>query len=407
MEEAIKVVQQAGGDANLAVFANRLTSWLLAEIVGAEGSGFPESRAKAVLRATNALDDPTLHSFARLVESAPAARVALYDLLATSGLGQNGEVAALAAASSQAPGDAQPIGWLSLALAAYAWKSGYPLQALDPAAPPENDSPAGLVVRRAAHFVRQQVQRGATERDKLARKLSQPPSGAPTLEGMAAEAPIPPLPPIYRPPVPVRYPEYSRETVRLEPENVEEPPAAPSRGEPLVIRPEDLQPPAETRQPPVTNPPIRISREQIPSEPPRPPRPLPRSAVVMPNSAVESRPSLTVSVRQMLGQEALKSTRLRVKVQEYPDGPGVYGLQVKVTCAGIKSYVAGTTDREGTFVCELPVRINAGLTYDVDVTWPRDMGGDTERKSITLNADRTEFNLPFYRQLRPTEEGQR
>jgi hypothetical protein len=109
-------------------------------------------------------------------------------------------------------------------------------------------------------------------------------------------------------------------------------------------------------------------------------------------------------MRQMLGQEALKATRLRIKVQEYPDGPGIFGLQVRVSCAGIKSYVAGTTDREGAFVCELPVRLTAGLTYDVDVTWPRDLGGDTERKSITLNADRKEFHLPFYRQLRPKSE---
>ena len=60
-----------------------------------------------------------------------------------------------------------------------------------------------------------------------------------------------------------------------------------------------------------------------------------------------------------------------------------------------------TTDRDGTFLCELPVRLHTGLTYDVDVTWPRDEGGDTERKSITLNADRTEFTLPFYRKLKP------
>jgi hypothetical protein len=384
------------------VFAGRLISWLLAEIAGAEGAAFSESRAKALLRATNALDDPTLHSFDRLVQNPSAVRVALYELLASSGLGQNPEVTALAAASAQAPAEAGPIAWLTLTLAAYSWKSGYPLPALDPATPPEGDSPAGLVVRRSAHFVRQQVQRGATERDKLARRLSQPPSGAPTLEGMAAEAPIPPLPPVFRPPIPVRYPEYARDTVHLDSDTVEETPPTPTRGDPLVIRPEDIEPPAE-RRPPVVNPPIRISRDQLPSEPLRPPRPLPRSAVVMPNSALESRPSLTVAVRQMLGQEALKSTRLRVKVQEYPDGPGIYGLQVKVTCAGIKSYVAGTTDREGGFVCELPVRLNAGLTYDVDVTWPRDLGGDTERKSITLNADRTEFSLPFYRQLRPNE----
>ncbi|MEZ4516529.1 MAG: hypothetical protein R3C44_06725 [Chloroflexota bacterium] len=40
------------------------------------------------------------------------------------------------------------------------------------------------------------------------------------------------------------------------------------------------------------------------------------------------------------------------------------------------------------------------MTYDIDVTWPRDFGGDIERKSITLNADRTMFVLPFYRTLK-------
>jgi hypothetical protein len=106
-----------------------------------------------------------------------------------------------------------------------------------------------------------------------------------------------------------------------------------------------------------------------------------------------------MAIRQMLGQEEMTTTKLRVLVQEHPDGPGLYGLQVRVTCAGIKSYVAGTTDRDGKFVCELPVRMQTGLTYDVEITWPRDKGGDGERKSITLNADRTEFTLPFYRKI--------
>jgi hypothetical protein len=96
----------------------------------------------------------------------------------------------------------------------------------------------------------------------------------------------------------------------------------------------------------------------------------------------------------------MKATKLRIIVKEYPDGPGLYGLQVRVTCKGIKSHVAGTTTREGNFVCELPVPERSGLTYDVDVTWPREMSGETERKSITLNADRTEFELPFYRSIK-------
>jgi hypothetical protein len=125
--------------------------------------------------------------------------------------------------------------------------------------------------------------------------------------------------------------------------------------------------------------------------------------VVTPNAAVAPGPSFADSVRKKFARsrEAMKITKLRVKVQEYPDGPGLYGLQVRVTCQGIKSHVAGTTTREGNFVCELPVPEHSGLTYDVDVTWPRDLNSEIERKSITLNADRTEFQLPFYRSLKP------
>jgi hypothetical protein len=95
----------------------------------------------------------------------------------------------------------------------------------------------------------------------------------------------------------------------------------------------------------------------------------------------------------------MTTTRLRITVQEYTDGPGLYGVQVRVKCQGIRSYVAGTTNRDGKFLCELPVPRHAGLTYDAEITWPRDIGGDVEHKSITLNADRTEFTLPFYRRV--------
>jgi hypothetical protein len=408
---ATKVVQSITGDRAIVLFAARLAQWLVGELSqepGAttaarpEGPAFTESRARALLRAAEILDDPTWRSFQRLVENPAAVRVALYDLLQDSSLAQSAEVAGLAVASAQTattdndPAAAPPTTpWLSLSIAAYAWKNGYPLQQLDPSSPPTPDSPAGQLIRRAAHFLRRQVQRGATERDKLGRKLSQPPSGTPSLEEMATAAEsIPPLPPVFRPPVPVRYPEVARETVHLD---VEEPPAppTPTRGEPLVISEEDLPP---SPPPPVTNPPLTIRPEETRPQPRRrPPSPMPSTAVVMPNSSVESRPGFTMAVRQMLGHEEMKSTKLRVLVQDYPDGPGLYGLQVRISCAGIKSSVAGTTNREGKFVCELPVRLHSGLTYDVDVTWPRDAGGDTERKSITLNADRTEFTLPFYR----------
>lgn len=417
LDLATKVVQSVPGDRAIIHFASRLAQWLTGELdqePGAPaarqgGQPFTESRARALLRAAEILDEPTWHSFQRLVENSTAVRVALYDLLQESGLAESADVAGLAvagsrsAASGVAAAPAPTIPWLSLSVAAYAWKNGYPLQQLNPSSPPAPDSPAGQLIRRAAHFLRRQVQRGATERDKLGRKLSQPPSGAPSLEEMAqAPEAIPPLPPIFRPPVPVRYPEVARETVHLDVDEPATPPAP--RSEPLVITEEDLPPRPATRPAPVTNPPLTIRPEET-QRPPRrrPPSPMPPTAVVMPSSSVESRPGFTMAIRQMLGHEEMKATKLRVQVQDYPDGPGLYGLQVRISCAGIKSSVAGTTNREGKFICELPVRLQSGLTYDVDVTWPRDAGGDTERKSITLNADRTEFTLPFYRKLNQTE----
>jgi hypothetical protein len=117
---------------------------------------------------------------------------------------------------------------------------------------------------------------------------------------------------------------------------------------------------------------------------------------------VESKPApltqFTDSVRRLFSSnEPMTTTKLRVIVETYPDGPPMYGLQVRVNCRGVRSFVAGTTNEAGHFLCSLPVPIHASLTYDVDVTWPRDMNNDKERKSITLNGDRTEFKLPFYR----------
>lgn len=119
----------------------------------------------------------------------------------------------------------------------------------------------------------------------------------------------------------------------------------------------------------------------------------------MPNPAVSpARPAAARRTRRSRAQ--MTTTKLRVLVQEYPDGPGLYGLQVRVSSRGIRRYVAGTTNKDGEFLCELPVQTDVGLTYDVDVTWPRDFGGEVERKSITINADRTHFALPFYRTLK-------
>lgn len=409
--DARDLIRSVRTQQQLAIFASRLRTWLLTTVVEAhhEVHDFPESRARALLRASAMVDDATLSDFARLVTGANGLRVALHDLLLGSELASHDEVQALAAVASRTAASETPeVGWLSLALSGYAWKRGYAIAQLDPASPPERFSPAGQVVANTGAFLRQQIQRGTTERERLARRL-QPRDGdaSATLDDLRAEGSIPPLPPHFRAPIPVRYPEIARDTLRVEPEpEADERPV--SRGDSLVITEEDLSTGAREQQgppepgEPLRMPPLQISRDQV--QPSLPPSPLPPSAVVMPANSSDSRPGLTVAIRQMFGPEALSSTKLRVIAQAYPDGPGMYGLQVKVTCKGIKSFVAGTTDRDGRFLAELPAKRQEGLTYDVDLTWPREMGGETERKSMTLHADRTEFILPFYRRLEPRVE---
>lgn len=389
MEKAATKLIQTIEDARLGLFAEALRDWLLAD--EGETAVFSESRAKALLRATDAVDDATLNDFARLVEQPTAVRLALHDLLQSSLLADNDEVALVARSALRTPHSQLP--WLSLALAAFAWKSQYPLAQLDPAEPPEPYSPAGQVVQRAAHFLRQQVQRSATERDKLARKLAYTTGegDTPSLDSLPPAAEIPPLPPYYRPPIPVNYPEVARETVRIAGDEGSGETAV-SRNAPLSITEDDLEPEALPNN--ITRmPTIRITEEQVRGRPAG-------GRVVTPPP--DSGANFSDNVRRTFGRkEPMASTRLRVVVQEYPDGPGLYGLQVRVSCQGIKSFVAGTTNRDGKFLCELPVRVHSGLTYDVDVTWPREMANEVERKSITLNADRTEFVLPFYRSLSP------
>ncbi len=389
-------------DAHLPIFAVRLTDWLIADLnqgrdeahLAPTAPDFTESRAKALLRAAGVVDDPTLHDFTRLVDgSSTAVRLALHDLLQETELAEDEEVTGLATAVSnlQSP-DSNPVSWLSLAIAAHAWKSGYPLYQLDPASPPGEYSPAGQLIKRAATFLRQQIQRSATERDKLGKKLAyNPGDDTQTLETMPDGQPIAPVPPHFRPPIPVRYPEVSRETLHIDENEGDTEQNSVTRNAPLTITSEDIPP---SNQQPVRMPEIRIRADQMP--------PRRQSRPAQPRSQPSSNGgNLGTAVRQRFSRdkEPLRSTKLRVIVQDVQDGPGLYGIQVQVRCQGIKAHVAGTTNREGVFLCELPVRVRTGLTYDVDVTWPRDLGGEVERKSVTLNVDRTEFKLPFFRRL--------
>lgn len=407
-ENALELTRILRTQQQLRSFVDELLRWLAADLnrAGEQASTFGDARARALLRAAEAADDATLKDFARLMQAEAAERVAVYDLIADSDLASDEKIPELARRAGQYVDDsaAAEAPWLACATAAYAWRGEYPLSQLDPYAPPDLYSPAGQVLQRTAHFLRRQVQRSATDRDKLARRLAQPPTRVPSLDELPqSDSTAVPLPPHYRPPVPERYPEIARETLEIAEDDVPERPAI-EVGEPLVIREEDLPERQRSTEEPVRMPPISISRDQVSGEQRTPPSPMPPTAVVMPNSTVQPRPSFTMALRQMIGQEELASTKLRVLVQRYPQGPGYYGVQVRVTCKGIRSYVAGTTDQEGKFLCELPVRLERGLTYDVDVTWPRDAGGELERKSITLNADRTMFTLPFYRLSTPPPE---
>ncbi|MCB8949900.1 MAG: hypothetical protein H6653_17990 [Ardenticatenaceae bacterium] len=385
-------------DAHLPVFAVRLTNWLITDLNASRGDSgiapdFTESRAKALLRAAGVVDDPTLHDFARLVDGGgTAVRLALHDLLDETGLTEDEEVTALTTTSAAISNLQSPISWLSLSIAAHAWKSGYPLYQLDPASPPGEYSPAGQLIKRAATFLRQQIQRSATERDKLGKKLAyNPGDGTPSLETMPNSQPIAPVPPHFRPPIPVRYPEVSRETLQVNENEQTSNQGNVTRNAPLTITSDDIQP---ANQRPVRMPEIRIRADQVSQG--RQSRPT--QARPQPSSSGEN---LGTAVRQRFkrDKEPLRSTKLRVIVQDVQDGPGLYGIQVQVRCKGINAHVAGTTNRDGVFLCELPVRVHSGLTYDVDITWPRDLGGEVERKSVTLNVDRTEFKLPFFRRL--------
>ena len=389
MDEKTTTLIKSIDTEHLPIFAAQLADWLIADLNQSRDSvpDFTESRAKALLRAADAVDVPTLDDFARLMETETAVRSALYDLLKESELAGSDQLPVI---SNQSPVSQSPVPWLALSIAAFAWKSGYPLYQLDPASPPNPYSPAGQVIKRAAHWLRQQVQRSATDRDKLGRKLAFVAGAehAPSLETLQSNETIAPVPPHFRPPIPVRYPEVARDTVRIDAGQEETPPPV-TRSKRITITSDDLEPPASQ---PTRMPPIRIERSQVPPARPR---------VVQPPPRQQSSTSFAQDVRRKFGRsrEPMKTTKLRIVVQEYPDGPGLYGLQVRVMCKGINSHVAGTTGRNGRFLCELPVRAQSGLTYDVDITWPRDLDGEVERKSITLNADRTEFTLPFYRRL--------
>lgn len=402
---AAELVRALSESSQLRSFNRHLLNWLTTEHQQAEASSsLTEHRARTLLLTTQFTDEATLRDFSRFLDSISGPRITTYELIVEADLVNSEKIrgfVALSAASLEENSSDEVDSWIALSIAAFSRKNGYPVDQFDPSNPPSADSPAGHVLKRTAQFIRRQIQRSATERDKLFQMLSEPPSNVPSLDELSpGDSEIAPAPPHYRNPIPVNYPEMSTDIVRLESEEITEVSSI-EVGDPLVISSDEVDGDVSRTSEPTRQPSISIDAENLAAENPSPPSPLPSTAVVMPTSTEQGRSNMAMSIRQMFRNESMKTVKLRVIVQQYPDGPGLYGLQVRVTSKGIKSYVAGTTNREGQFLCELPVRIQSGLTYDVQVTWPRDVGGDVENKSITLNADRTVFSLPFYRQINP------
>jgi hypothetical protein len=377
-------------DEQLTAFATQLAAYVARE---AGNMALSESRAKALLLTTAALDTPTLNDFGRITANPAYVRVALYDLLDSSELtADNGISAILPSGGSDAPVD-----WLSLIIGAYALKADYPLDNLDPTSPPSQFSPAGQVISQTAGFVRRQVLRSATDRDKLAKKLAYTAGMAQSLDEMSADGnTVAPVPPYFRSPIPVRYPEMSSQTIIVdETDAARRSPGAIERGEPIRITEDDLAPPQQAltiiagESQPVPGSTTSSSRSLSDMR-------VPDSVTNAARSATQAAGEMAASVRKTVSAEPLKMTKLRVVVQRYPDGPGIPGVQVKVQTKGVKKFVAATTNAEGVFLCSLPVRARAGMTYYVDVIWPTELGGKRERKTITLNADRDLFTLPYY-----------
>lgn len=385
-EEARRIIQSIPDD-QLLSYAHAVLAWQ-AQQPHAVG----ESRARAVLRAANVVDDTDLGDFAAALRHPAALRVALFDLLDTTDLtGLTGVRGAVAA-------EPPAVDWLALAVMAYAAKIGYLPDQLDPASPPVQFTPAGQVLHLAGQWVRRQGQRTATERDKLARKLAYDGSVAPTPPTAADDVPA------VRAQIPVRHFEFN-DPVSVAPDELDQPQPPPVvLGAPVSISAEDVTPP------PAPDLDIKVGESRRVGQPPAPPSATPGTAPSVRQALSQNLPeirdsvvtianALATSVRNQFKSEPMPTVRLRVVVRATPDGAGMPSVQVKIRAEGVKSYVAGVTNSDGLFIIELPVRARAGLTYHADVTWPAALGGQTERKSLTLNTHRTEFQLTFYHRL--------
>ncbi|MFK7800783.1 MAG: hypothetical protein AB8G95_04055 [Anaerolineae bacterium] len=352
------------------------------------------SRVRTIFLAADLLDDALLREFNQAMTREASLRLALDELFS--------RFAAPTENLKLAQTD-EKVEWLVLVTLACAAQKGYIIENLDPASPPRTNSPAGIMLSQIADYFRAQTRRTATERDRLAKKLAYNPSlahvpltSAPSNQTGSTNAEN------VRSPAPVTYFEHNP-AIKLTEADLDLPPQTVVTTPPVSV---DMPtaPPAQpvapqTPNPPVTPqtmPPIKISRDSV--------TPLSEKVTAQASNAwreigAPAVNSVANKMRDLLATEETTTTLLRVNVLDRPEGNGIVGVQVTVTCKGLRSHVAGITDRDGRFACELPVREASGLTYDVMVSWPREMGADREKKSITLSGDRGDFDLPFFRSL--------
>jgi hypothetical protein len=398
-KKVIKLVKQIR-DEQLAALAAQVAAG-----VGADSGTMPESRARALLLMTSALDEVTVRDFQRVMEAAGAQRVALAELLEAV---DNEQLTVI----SMALRPIESASWLATAITIFAHKVGFHVEDLDPSSPPSQFTPAGQVVHQTAAWVRGQVTRQATERDKFARRLAfVAPVGGDQNAGNSQQ-------PTVRPTIPVRYFEFN-EPLAVDPNEpiVNEPPAVPPlpsapsslpagvrRGEPLRLDRSEIMPEDEIR---IVGESVRVPRPQAPPSRTERAAQWVRETVTTENAhrlvdaAATQIDSVVESVRSNVGSTDRPTARVRLKVtvMDYPNGHPLPALQVAIRYQGSRREVAGATDHDGQFIVSLPTKEGPGLTYEVTVQWPREFGGKKEMKRVTVHPERSLFELPFYSRL--------
>lgn len=374
---------------------NELLGWLNRE----NEATMSESMAHEMLITSKAIDEPMLNDFERAMANTNTVRVAAYDLL---------ESAAIPPATLDVFGNLMgSTPWLATALSAFAWKTGYPVDELDPANPPPQFTPAGQVLHQTGQWVRRQVQLGATERDQIAKKLAYttpptpPPAAVPDVRGE----------------IPVRYFEFNNELDLAEDAPMSNDDMDDGRLRitewdlPPEEKPIDIRVTGQSRNVPrpagqsgasrgrANRGGRRIDRRNLPSVT-NTNDDRTELRIPIPEPLISGAERVSEAVKNGLSGRAMTETRVRVIVAESPNGRGIPAVNVAVRYEHSRKGIAGTTNNNGAIQFSLPVRANgSGLTYEIIITWPLEFGLKEEKKQITLNANRPEYTVPFYARL--------